>query len=114
MTTLRKARPLIENGCRLLSQKSFHISHNFGAKGAPKRSPRVIRSTRPPRTETVRIKKEHGPEDSLPSIVLLNAAKKSGALKIEPEKALDFLRQYQDLEKRLLKSGWEQKLCAGK
>ncbi|KAE8446814.1 hypothetical protein EG329_011591 [Mollisiaceae sp. DMI_Dod_QoI] len=49
-------------------------------------------------------------EDSLPSLVLLNSARKSGVLRVEPETALEFLREYQRMTAK--PSGtWEQKLC---
>lgn len=51
-------------------------------------------------------------EESLPPMVLLNAARKSGVLSVEPEKALEFLRQYQQLSGRP-GGTWEQKLCDG-
>lgn len=60
----------------------------------------------------VRVKKTPAIEESLPPLVLLNSARKSGVLSIEPEKALEFLRQYHELS---TKHGglWEQKLCDG-
>ena len=46
-------------------------------------------------------------------MALLNSARKSGALDVEPENALEFLRRYQD-ESGKSSGGWELRLSAGK
>jgi hypothetical protein len=55
---------------------------------------------------------EYDPEEALPSLVILQAASKSGAMGISPEKALDLLRRYQVLQRRPSKD-WEAELCKG-
>lgn len=51
-------------------------------------------------------------EETLPPLNLLKVAYESGALSIEPERALQFLRQYYNLASRP-SVGWERKLCTG-
>ncbi|RFU33541.1 hypothetical protein B7463_g2821, partial [Scytalidium lignicola] len=48
--------------------------------------------------------------EALPPLTLLNSASKSGALDIEPEVALQALRQYQNLS-QTGSTGWETQLC---
>ena len=55
---------------------------------------------------------EYDPEEALPPLVILQAASKSGAMGISPEKALALLRRYQVLQ-RLPSKGWEEELCKG-
>lgn len=52
------------------------------------------------------------PEEALPPLVILQSANKSGAMEISPQKALDILRRYQELEQHPNK-GWEEQLCRG-
>ena len=110
MASLRKSIPLVENGCRLVCLRGFHASPSIAARPAPRKSPRVAAAQ--PSASTVRVKKTYSSEESLPPISLINSARKSGALVIEPVKALGFLRQYQELAARPT-PGWEQSLCTG-
>jgi hypothetical protein len=110
MSTVRGARPLIEKGCLLLRPRDFHATPFIRARPAPKRSPKV-RATNPP-AGGLRIKRTYDYEESLPPIALLNAARKSGALAVEPDQALEFLREYQALAGKS-NAGWEQRLCNG-
>lgn len=59
------------------------------------------------------VRKTYSFEESQPPIAPLDAAKKSGAITIEPEKALEFLRAFH-LRVGTSTLGWEQKLCEGK
>lgn len=52
-------------------------------------------------------------EDQLPPSALLKSAKKSKALNIEPEDALNILRRYIDLSREKPR-GWESQVCQGK
>jgi hypothetical protein len=110
MATLRKSMPLLENGCRFVCLRSFHAGSSIAARPAPRKSPRVAAAQ--PSASTVRVKKTYSSEESLPPISLINSARKSGALVIESGKALEFLRQYQELSARPT-PGWEQNLCTG-
>jgi hypothetical protein len=82
------------------------------ARPAPSRSPRVKASSQP-RPGAIRVKRTYDSEESLPPVALLNSVRKSCALDVEPENALEFLRRYQD-ESGKSSDGWEQRLCAGK
>jgi hypothetical protein len=55
---------------------------------------------------------DYEPEEALPPRVILEAGAKSGALKMNPDEALELLRRYQERRKRASK-GWEAKLCRG-
>jgi hypothetical protein len=110
MVSLRRSMPLLENGCRLLCLRSFHASASITARPAPRKSPRVAASQ--PSDSRIRVKKTYSSGESLPPISLINSARKSGALVIESGKALEFLRQYQELAARPT-PGWEQNLCTG-
>jgi hypothetical protein len=65
-----------------------------------------------PRPGAIRVRRTYDFEESLPPIALLHSAKKSGALAVEPDKALESLREYQALAGRS-SAGWERKLCTG-
>ena len=110
MSTLRTARPLIEKGHLLLQSRKFHSTPSIKARPVPKQSPRVRAANSSP--GSTRVKRTYNHEDSLPPIALLDAAKKSGALAVEPDEALQFLREYQALAGKS-NTGWEQKLCNG-
>jgi TPR repeat protein len=108
MSTFKGARPLLEKGCWLLDSRAFYATPFVRAKPAPKRSPRVKAGN--PHPGVVRVKRTYDFEESLPPIVLLDAARKSGALVVEPDKALGFLREYHALAGKPT-AGWERKLC---
>jgi hypothetical protein len=110
MSTVRGARPLIEKGCLVLRSRDFHATPFIRARPASKRSPKV-RAMNPP-AGSLQIKRTYDYEESLPPIALLNAAEKSGALTVEPDQALEFLREYQALAGKS-NVGWEQRLCNG-
>jgi hypothetical protein len=110
MSTARGARPLIEKTCLVLRSRNFYVAPFLGARPAPKRSPKVKAANPPP--GAVRVKRTYDFEESLPPIALLNAARKSGALVVEPHEALHFLREYQALDGKS-NPGWEQRLCNG-
>ena len=110
MSTYRGARPLIERGYRLLPSRQLHETSFLRARPAPRRSPRVNTGIPPP--SAVRVKRTYDFEESLPPISLLNSARKSGVLVVEPHKALEFLREYQALAVKS-SAGWERRLCAG-
>jgi hypothetical protein len=119
MSGLRRTKPLIEKCCNALSSRSFHTASSFAAK--PKQSPRIkqkiARAQGAVVAGTARVRKTIDPEDALPPITLLNSASKSGALDISPAKALEVLREYQELAQKPSSgwsSGWERKLCDGK
>ncbi|CZR61616.1 uncharacterized protein PAC_11513 [Phialocephala subalpina] len=95
------------NACR--HTRCFHATSIPKARPAPKPSPKV-RAKLGPQPGVIRIKKTPAIEDSLPPLVLLESGRKSGVLRIEPEAALEFLRQY--MQSTTKPSGtWEQKLC---
>lgn len=50
--------------------------------------------------------------EALPPLALLESASKSGALDVEPNVAIQALRQYQLLSQAGT-AGWEKQLCAG-
>ncbi|KAN0095253.1 HCP-like protein [Hyaloscypha variabilis] len=107
MSMPRSAKILIERASLLLGSRKFHGTPAIRGRPAPK-SPRV-RAANPP-TGAVRVKRAHDHEVSLPPIALLDAARKSGALAVEPHQALQFLREYQALAGKS-NEGWEQRLC---
>jgi hypothetical protein len=51
-------------------------------------------------------------EDQLPPLALLKSAKKSNALNIEPEAALNILRRYIELSREKPR-GWDSQVCQG-
>lgn len=110
MSTLRSARPLIEKGCLSLRSRNFHATPSIRARPAPKQSPRVRAANPPP--WAARVKRTYDHEESLPPITLLDAARKSGALAVEPDEALQFLREFQALAGKS-NTGWEERLCNG-
>jgi hypothetical protein len=110
MSTGRFARPLVENACLMLGSRKFHSTPLFRAGPAPRRPPRVKAAS--PAPGAVRVKRTYDSEDSLPPIALLNSARKSGALVIEPHEAVQFLREYLALDGKS-NAGWEQRLCNG-
>jgi hypothetical protein len=67
-----------------------------------KRQSRLSRKTTP----------GYGPEDALPPRVILESARKSGAMSVSPDEALSMLQRYQELERQEHK-GWEEELCKG-
>jgi hypothetical protein len=109
MSNGRVARPLVEKACLMLGSRKFQSTPLFRARPAP-RSPRVRAAS--PAPGAVRVKRTYDFEDSLPPIALLNSARKSGALTIEPHEALQFLREYLALDGKS-NAGWEQRLCNG-
>jgi len=112
MSGPRKSVPLIEKAFKLLGSRNFHAASYIQARPAPSRSPRVKASSQP-RPGAIRVNKTYDVEESLPPIALLNAARKSSALDVEPDNALEFLRRYQE-EPGKSSGGWEQRLCDGK
>lgn len=90
----------------------------------------LIRLGRPPELHAVKARKKktvekasklevsryrsllYDQDAALPPLVILEAASKSGAMKISPEQALNLLRRYQELEKQRGKR-WEEQLCIG-
>jgi hypothetical protein len=110
MSTVRGARPLIEKSRLVLRSRNFHVTPFLGARPAPKRSPKVKAANPPPGAG--RLKRTYDFEESLPPISLLNSARKSGALVVEPHEALHFLRGYQALDGKS-NPGWEERLCNG-
>ena len=113
MSSLKRTLPIICRSCRPLCSRSFHAVSLLAAKNSPKRAPTISRKLGNTTPVVHRAKKTYNPEECLPPIVFLQSARKSGALEIEVEKALDVLREYQELEGSSSK-GWEQRLCNGK
>jgi hypothetical protein len=111
MLIFRRPVSIIRNGHKLLKPRLFHSSPLLEAKYAPKRSPTVSAKLRQSPNAT-RVPKTHDPEACLPPLVLLQSGHKSGALPIDPHKALDVLRRYQALAIGS-NAGWEQRLCTG-
>ncbi len=105
MSGARRAIPLIE---RASKPRYFHTTRYFLAKPAPRRSPRVSSAKSSP--GLVKLSKSYEVEESLPPLALLNSAKKSGALGVDPQRALEFLHRYQETGKKP-GGGWEQQLC---
>lgn len=115
MSNLRRPIRVLLNELKLSSPRSFHVGPKLSAKQNLRRAPSVIAKTRQSQSTlgVTRVKKTFNSEVSLPPILLLQSASKSGVLSISPEKAIDVLRRYQELEGKSGKD-WEQKLCAGK
>jgi hypothetical protein len=114
MTPLKRSLSILGRSCRTLcSNKSFHTASPIRAKNSPKRSPAVARKLGKSTPGVLRTKKSYHAEECLPPVALLQSARKSGALEIEVEKAVEVLREYQEVEATSSK-GWEQKLCNGK
>jgi hypothetical protein len=111
MLGLKSTRLLAMMRQRALGAKSLHTTSRLGARHELRRAPKVSKMVQPP--GIIQIKKKHDPEDSLPPIVLLEAASRSGVLDISPEKAIEILRRYQELA-RGSTAVWERKLCKGK
>ncbi|KUJ19077.1 HCP-like protein [Mollisia scopiformis] len=89
--------------------RCFHPTSIPKARPIARASPKT-RARLQQQEGSIRVRQAPNIEDSLPPVVLLNSARKSGLLQIEPEKALDFLRQYQQLAVNPVGS-WEQTLC---
>jgi hypothetical protein len=114
MSTLRKTKPFVEICCKCLSSRSFHTLPSFAAKAA--RAPRLVQKAKALTSHssgTIRVKKLVDPEAALPTLDLLRSAHKAGAINLSPEQALEFLREYQERERRP-HIGWERKLCNGR
>ncbi len=111
MLTLKRSVPRIRIRHRISRSKGFHGTSFIEAQSA--RSPRTRNYDR--QSAPTRGRRPYDIEDSLPPMALLNSARESGALAIEPDKALEFLRQFHHLALDLNYSaaGWERKLCAG-
>jgi hypothetical protein len=103
---------MIESSCRLLGSRSFHTASRLGAKQSSRAAPIVTRKSRQVQGAQ-HMKAAKDIEESLPPVSLLQSASKSGALDVHPEKALEILRDYQELAKKS-SPGWEAKLCTGK
>jgi hypothetical protein len=92
---------------RVQTSRSFRATPLSAAR-PPTRSPRVSRREATPASRLKNV-----PEDALPPLVILQSASKSGAMDISPEKAIEVLQRYQELEKST-HPGWEAELCTGK
>lgn len=115
MSIFRKSIPLIAKNCRLSYPKCFHTANLLLASRPVGKSPSVARlvSKNSNSISKTKIRISYTDEDSLPPLYILRTAYKSGALDIEPEKALDLLREYQNRSGRSA-VGWEQQLSHGK
>ncbi|KAI6715910.1 hypothetical protein JHW43_001568 [Diplocarpon mali] len=109
LASLRKTKLIFEKCYNVIRLRGLHAVPSMQAAA---RSPRVIAKIRASTrgSNVVREKRTYDIEDCLPSIVLLKYARKSGALSITPEKALDFLRIYHE-HAAASGVGWEPKLC---
>jgi hypothetical protein len=108
MTTLRRSIPLLERHYNLLGSRSLHVSsHLEAARSRP--SPRIAKATVPP-SGAIRVPKPSNSEDYLPPIALVSSASKSGAMDLEPDKAMEFLEAYV-YNLKTSRKGWEQELC---
>lgn len=52
-------------------------------------------------------------EEQLPPVALLKLGNKSGALDIEPDRALSILRDYVDVSAQRQAGTWEKRFCEG-
>ncbi|KAH8803168.1 hypothetical protein F5884DRAFT_682254 [Xylogone sp. PMI_703] len=77
----------------------------------PKRSPKAQHQISKNNSRPRIMPAKFSSPEALPPLALLNSASKSGVLDIEPDVALQALRQYQILAQGS-SSGWEKQLCA--
>ncbi|KAI9649492.1 hypothetical protein NHQ30_002069 [Ciborinia camelliae] len=109
MSTSR-AIPHFRHGLRLLNQRSIHTT------------PRLLAtSVKPSRKQTVAKRNAADPvkmrktvpidsPDALPPLFILVTDHKAGVLKLDPYKAMEFLRDYQICHRKA-KPGWETEVC---
>ena len=84
------------------------------AQKSPRKPSLSTRKIGTPSPGVHRSKEIYHPEECMPPSVLLQSARKSGALKIDVEKAIEVLREYQKLEGNTKEALWEKRLCDGK
>jgi hypothetical protein len=106
------------------SRKAWTLAPNSRSIKVLTRTPRTseVYPIRPKDVEPVVDKRQsrlfrktklgYGPEDALPPRVILESARKSGAMDVSPDEALSMLRRYQELERQEHKD-WEEELCKG-
>ena len=117
MLNLRSPLPITRNGWRLFGTSGLRkLVVARGERQLELRELKVRRIKEIPEASKseVSVFRSHlyKSEEALPPLVILEAARKSGVINISPEKALDLLRRYQELEKQRDKV-WEEQLCTG-
>jgi hypothetical protein len=77
-------------------------------------SPKVVRASKQvSNPASIRMNQPQASiESSLPPHVMLNSARKSGAIDLDVDRVYDFLRAYQ-LQSKTKRTGWERTLCEG-
>lgn len=117
MLSLRRPLPFTRKSWRVLNPRSMGSYQNKTWVTLAPEAPPVFNKhpensrVLSPDASSRRVK--YDPKDALPPVVILEAAKKSGAMDVSPEKAIELLLQFQELQKQSSK-GWEQQLCEGK
>jgi hypothetical protein len=115
MLRLRRPLPLVKRGWRLYNIAALQKPRVFMLTKNTKPSPPTddhIALGRRSRVISPNTPADYEPDEALPPRVILEAGAKSGALKMNPDEALELLRRYQERQKRASK-GWEAKLCRG-
>lgn len=110
MLSLRRPLSTIKSW-RVLNSMSFSTLYRVRPLDTlePIKMPKVtLPRMRSPNTMSFK----YDPKDALPPVVILQAANKSGAMDISPEKAIDLLLRYLELQKQAY-TGWEKRLCSG-
>ena len=100
----------MERSYKLLSSRSFHVTSHLDAKPSPRPSPRIAKSSSS-RARVQNVQKQYNPQESLPPLAILQSAAKSGAMNIDPSKAMEFLTEYLKRVGNLTRKGWEEDLC---
>ena len=114
MSSLKRTLPIIRRSCRPSSCRSFHTISSVDAQKSPRKPSLSTRKIATPSPGLHRRKEIYHPEECMPPTVLLQSARKSGALEIDVEKAIEVLRGYQKLEGNTREVLWEKRLCDGK
>ncbi|RDL37455.1 uncharacterized protein BP5553_04888 [Venustampulla echinocandica] len=105
----RRLVPVLQKCQRQLGSRNIHSTPRCNAAYSP--TVRKIRNGQSNQRAAAAPRQNLSVDEALPPITMLSVAKKSGVIDIEPEKALEFLREYTKASASST-GDWEQKLCA--
>lgn len=108
LATMFIARPLRGLAKSVLKTSPIRLlsaTTSVAARPRPRPAPKKPATTQLSRTPV---------EEQFPPVALLQAAKKSKALDIKPDTALNILRNYVELSTQRTQGTWEKQFCAGK
>ena len=129
MEAAKRLQNLLVRNRKIIGARCLHVTPQSMAKSGAMPSPKVLRSknmqpvkaTRAP-GQSSRPNVQFQPsrdlnariERSLPPLVMVDAARKSGAIDLDADTVYDFLRQFQlTMKKGVPMLGWEKNLCEG-